>query len=431
MKIIIYGINYAPELTGIGKYTGEMASWLAKQGNEVTVVTAPPYYPEWRVHKEHRGKWWTKENRDGVTVYRCPLYVPKDVTSIKRIIHEFSFLAGIFPIWLLTFFQKKYDVVLCISPPFHLGLLPLLYAKIRGAKFINHIQDLQVDAAKDLGMIKNERFLNLMFGTEKFIFDTGDFISTISTGMEKKIRRKYIEEHKTFLFPNWVDEDVIYPLSKEQSLRREFGLSNEDKVILYSGNLGEKQGLEMIIEVAAHFTTRKDVHFIISGSGGGKDKLIKLAEDHGLENIKFYPLQPYEKLSALLAMADIHLVLQKKSASDLVMPSKLTGILAAAGCALVTALPGTSLYHVIHRHQMGILVEPESVFALKEGIENALVMNLDIIRDNARKYAEKYLSKNGILSEFQKKLSTMLGDTAEIPVPDKVPVRPGSAVLPH
>jgi colanic acid biosynthesis glycosyl transferase WcaI len=437
MKIIIYGINYAPELTGIGKYTGEMASWLAKQGNEVTVVTAPPYYPEWAVHKSYRGKSWTKEYTDGVTVYRCPLYVPKNVTSLKRIIHEFSFVASIIPIWLLTFFQKKYDVVLCISPPFHLGLLPMLYAKLRGARFINHIQDLQVDAAKDLGMIKNESFLNLMFGIEKFIFDTGDFVSTISTGMQKKIRHKYIDEDKTFLFPNWVDENVIYPLPKEQSLRSEFGLSHDDKVILYSGNLGEKQGLEIIIEVASHFISRRDVHFIISGSGGGKDKLIKLAEDHGLDNIKFYPLQPYEKLSALLAMADIHLVLQKKSASDLVMPSKLTGILAAAGCALVTALPGTSLYHVIHRHQMGILVEPESVSALTRGIENALVMNLDTIRDNARQYAEKYLSKNGILAEFENRLRRMVGKKAAIPVPekipskDKIPASPGSAVFPN
>jgi colanic acid biosynthesis glycosyl transferase WcaI len=416
MKIIIYGINYAPELTGIGKYTGEMASWLAKEGHEVTVVTAPPYYPEWQVHKTYKGKWWSKENREGVTVYRCPLYVPKNVTSAKRIIHEFSFLAGFFPVWLLTFLQKKYDVVLCISPPFHLGLLPLLYAKIRGVKFINHIQDLQVDAAKDLGMIKNKRFLDLMFGTEKFILDKGDFVSTISTGMLKKIKRKYIEESKTFLFPNWVDEDFIYPLPKEESLRKEFGIPEGDRVILYSGNLGEKQGLEIILEVARHFTKRKDVHFIISGTGGGKDKLVKQAEEHGLTNIRFLPLQPYEKLAALLATADIHLVLQKKSASDLVMPSKLTGILAAAGCALVTALPGTSLYHLIHRHQMGILVEPESTLALTQGIEDALLMNLDTLRENARKYAKKHLSKNNILSEFEEQLISIVEERSPVGV---------------
>lgn len=418
MRILIYGINYAPELTGIGKYTGEMAPWLAAQGHDVSVVTAPPYYPEWKVRKDYSGKLWQKELLDGVIVYRCPLYVPKNVTSVKRIIHEFSFLASIFPIWILTLFQKKYDIVFCISPPFHLGILPLLYAKIRGARFISHIQDLQVDAAKDLGMIKNKRFLDIMFKTEKYIFDSGDFVSTISTGMQRKIRIKGIEEDKQFIFPNWVDETMIIPLDKEQSLKSEFGFESHDKIVLYSGNLGEKQGLEMILEVAKRFIQKKDVHFVISGSGGGKEKLVQLSEEFGLTNIKFYPLQPYEKLSALLAMADVHLVLQKKSASDLVMPSKLTGILASGGCALVTASPGTSLYHIVHRYDMGILVEPESTAALQKGIELALSQNMEVVRNNARKYAEKHLSKTGILSDFEEKLFEIIGAARKEMIPE-------------
>lgn len=419
MRILIYGINYAPELTGIGKYTGEMATWLTKKGHEVTVITAPPYYPEWKVQKSYKGKFWQTENMDGITVYRCPLYVPKNVTSLKRIIHEFSFLASIFPIWILTLFQKKYDIVFCISPPFHLGLLPLLYAKIRGVKFVNHIQDLQVDAAKDLSMIKNKRFLDVMFKTEKYIFDTGDFVSTISTGMQRKIRNKGVEEEKQFLFPNWVDETMIYPLSKEQSLKSEFGFQEHDRIILYSGNLGEKQGLEIIIEVAKLFIDQKKIHFVISGSGGGKEKLIKMTEESGITNVKFYPLQPYERLSALLAMGDVHLVLQKKSASDLVMPSKLTGILAAGGCALVTASPGTSLYHILHKYDMGILVEPESIPALRDGIEKALSINLDVIKNNARTYAEKYLSKNGILSNFEHQLYKVIAAKRSAKIPEK------------
>lgn len=418
MRILIYGINYSPELTGIGKYTGEMASWLVKQGHDVSVITAPPYYPEWKVHKVYSRKLWHKEIFDGVKVYRCPLYVPNNVTSLKRIIHEFSFLASILPIWILTLFQKKYDVVFCISPPFHLGLLPLLYAKIRGAKFINHIQDLQVDAAKDLGMIKNKRFLDIMFKIEKYIFDSGNFVSTISTGMQRKIRNKGIEEEKQFLFPNWVDETIIYPLSKEQSLKSEFGFQEHDRIILYSGNLGEKQGLEIIIEIAKLLVDKKNIHFVISGSGGGKEKLIKMVEESGLKNIAFYPLQPYEKLSALLAMADLHLVLQKKSASDLVMPSKLTGILAAGGCALVTAAPGTSLYHIVHKYDMGILVEPESISALRDAIEKALSINLDEIRNNARSYAEKYLSKNSILSDFERQLYEIIGTRTQKMIPE-------------
>ncbi|MGD5271785.1 glycosyltransferase, partial [Xanthomonas citri pv. citri] len=137
-----------------------------------------------------------------------------------------------------------------------------------------------------------------------------------------------------------------------------------DKVILYSGNLGEKQGLEVIIEVALKYYDNKEVYFLIVGSGGGKEKLEQLAKEAGLTQVKFFPLQPYEKLSALLATADVHLVLQKKSAADLVMPSKLTGRLSAGGCSIVTAEPGTSLYTIVEQHKMGILIEPESADAL-------------------------------------------------------------------
>ncbi|MES1220805.1 MAG: WcaI family glycosyltransferase [Bacteroidota bacterium] len=253
MRILIYGINYAPELTGIGKYTGEMGAWLARQGHTVRVITGMPYYPEWEIHRKYKWKLWHTEKVDGVTVYRCPLYVPRKVTSLKRIIHEFSFLAGILPIWFKTLFQKKYDTVICVSPPFHLGFLPLLYSKLKGVNLITHIQDLQVDAAKNLVMIKNGRFLNMMFGAEKFILKKSTAVSTISTGMLKRIKDKNIEDAKIILFPNWVDTNTIKPLSKEQSLRKEYGLTEKDKVILYSGNLGEKQGLDILIEVAKDY----------------------------------------------------------------------------------------------------------------------------------------------------------------------------------
>src|SRR6476620_12650937 len=160
MKILICGINYAPELTGIGKYTGEMANWLAANGHTVEIITAMPYYPQWEISKNYKKKWWHKENIDGVKVYRCPLYVPKKISAGKRIIHEFSFVLSTLPIWIKKLFSKKYDVVVSVSPPFHLGALPVLYSKLRRTKMVTHIQDLQVDVAKELKMINNKRLLN-------------------------------------------------------------------------------------------------------------------------------------------------------------------------------------------------------------------------------------------------------------------------------
>jgi len=121
MKILICGINYAPDLTGIGKYTGEMGSWLAKNGHTVEVITGMPYYPQWQINSTYKKRWWHKEYIDGVKVYRCPLYVPRKVSSFKRIVHEFSFVLSTLPVWIKKLFSPKYDIVISISPPFSFG----------------------------------------------------------------------------------------------------------------------------------------------------------------------------------------------------------------------------------------------------------------------------------------------------------------------
>jgi len=404
MRILLYGINYSPELIGIGKYSGEMGSWLAKRGHLVHVITAMPYYPQWQINKAYKGKWWHKEYISGAKVYRCPLYVPRKASSLKRIIHEFSFVLSTIPVWVRMLFQKKYDVIISVAPPFHLGLLPLLYSKLRRTKMITHVQDLQVDVAKELGMIKNPSFLNVMFMLEKFILKRSTSVSTISKGMQHKINDKGINTSQCLLFPNWVDETFIRPMEKNESLRKEFGLSESDKVILYSGNLGEKQGLENIVEVAKNYKEQAHIKFVIIGSGAAETRLKEAVKNAGLKNISFHSLLPYEKLSASLAMADLHLVLQKKDVEDLIMPSKLISVLAAGGCPLVTASHGSTVHELICKNELGIVVEPDSYLALDNGIRQALNNNLEKFRSNARNYAKKFLTKENILKTWEKKL---------------------------
>jgi len=197
-------------------------------------------------------------------------------------------------------------------------------------------------------------------------------------------------------------------LPQSISLRKRFGLKDTDKIVMYSGNLGEKQGLEMIIEAAKRFRNQELVKFLIVGNGGAKSRLLNLVKTENLNNILFFPLQPYRDLSELLATPDLHLVLQKKEASDLVMPSKLTGILASGGCAVVTAIPGTTLYDVIHQYQMGVLVDPENLDEFIDTIASALYRDNSDIKKNARKYAELYLGKSAILEKLEDKISQLI-----------------------
>jgi len=408
LKLLVYGINYHPELTGIGKFTGEMCDWLAERGHEVNVITALPYYPKWKVYEEYKNRNFIKEVINGVNVYRVPLYLPKKVTAKTRILHELSFNFNALRYWIPAFF-KSYDAVIGICSPLQVGIFPSLYKLVRNKPFIFHIQDLQVDAAKKLGLIKNKKLLSAIERAEKFLFEKATVVSTISEGMKKKILEKGIPENKIFLLPNWVDTKFIKPLSKEESLKKEFAFKDTDKIILYSGNIGEKQGLEIVIDVAERLKERKAVYFVFCGEGAAKERLVKLAEEKRLSNIKFFPLQPYEKLPRLLAMGDVHLVVQKRAASDLVMPSKLTGILAAGGLAVVTADEGTSLYDVVKKNQIGIVTKPEDLEALYETIVYCLdnLGQLEGIKSRARQYAEDNLNKDSILKRFEDLLGNL------------------------
>jgi colanic acid biosynthesis glycosyl transferase WcaI len=406
MKILVYGINYYPELTGIGKYTGEMCEWLASRGHQVEVITAMPYYPQWQVDSKYKGKWWHIENIKGVKVCRTPLYVPKKVTALSRIIHECSFILNSSIFWFPKFF-KTYDVVIAICPPLQTGFFPWLYKTIRRRPFIFHIQDLQVDAAKELGLIKNKKLLQTLQSIEKMFMRNAKSVSIISEGMKKRVALKGIPKEKITLLPNWVDTEFIKPGVRNNSLRKEWGFKDDDKIILYSGNIGDKQGLELMIPVAEKLKINKSIFFVFCGEGSAKNRLITLAEEKNLDNIKFYGLQPYEKLDQLLSVADIHLVLQKRAAADLVFPSKLMSILSAGGLAIVSAAQDTNLYDFVSDHNIGLVVSPENENNIAEIILENISKDHSVIKANAREFALTHLNPNNILAKFELTLSEL------------------------
>ena len=403
MRILIYGINYSPDLTGIGKYSGEMGKWLAENEHHVSVVTAMPYYPQWAVNTKYRGRLWHSEMIDGVKVYRCPLYVPAKPTGLKRMLHDVSFLVSSFFVFVKLLFLPKFDAMITVAPPFHLGLVSLFYRFFKGSKVLYHIQDLQVDAAKELGMIKSKALLSILIKIERYIITKVDYVSSISEGMILKIKQKV--ERNVIEFPNWVDLKNYYPVGDKGTIKVRWGYNEHDKIILYSGNIGEKQGLDGLLAVAAKFTKRPNVKFIICGTGAYKNKLVDSTRQMNLKNIDFLPLQENNVFNDFLNMADIHLILQKKDASDLVMPSKLTTILAVGGLALVTANNDTCLYKVIAENEMGLIAAPEDVDELYKKIEQGLTMDVSEMHKKSHIYALENLSIDAILSGLINNLS--------------------------
>lgn len=403
MKALIYSLNYSPELTGIGKYNGELAPFLAGQGIDTTVVTAPPYYPEWEVKSGHKNSWAT-DYQSGVTIYRCPLYVPKKLSTIKRIAHLCSFAVS--SAWrLITLYKTKPDVVFLVQPTLFCAPITLIYCKFAGAKSVMHIQDYEVDAMFGLGMGSEGTVQKIARKCESWLMQRFDAISTISYSMMDNAKRKGVNEEKIHFFPNWSDTDFVTPAVNGDKIKEELGLSGFEKVVLYSGNIGQKQGLEVVIDAAASFRENPSVHFLIIGSGSYRSELEKLANDQQLKNITFLDLQPWERVPEILAMADVHLVVQKKGAADAVLPSKLTNILSAGGHALVTAEADTEL-GLLSNNYPGIftLVEPEDTSAFTKALQGMLDNNVVGTNQIARDYAVNNLAKDEVINRFIKDL---------------------------
>ncbi|WP_184550109.1 WcaI family glycosyltransferase [Mucilaginibacter sp. FT3.2] len=403
-SVIIIGINFSPELTGIGKYTGEMVEWLTENNFLCTMVTAFPYYPYWQTQKPYKNRFYTRETlKNGkLNIYRCPMFVPKQPSGLKRLIHEFSFFVSALVMVIYLLFKPKKDYIFCIAPPFHLGFLGLVYRFFKGGKIIYHIQDLQIEAARDLQIIKSDRAFKALFAMERVIMKKVDYVSTISTGMLKKISKKTVKD--ILFFPNWVDTTAYCPLYDNAEMKILWGFHKDDKIVLYSGSIGEKQGLENILTVAKHLETSTFIKFVICGTGPYKEKLIAKAKEQKLNNVHFLPLQEPNQFNNFLNMADIHLVLQKKSASDLVMPSKLTTILAVGGLALITAEPGTNLFEIINDNEMGVVIPSENLSSLEEAILSCCISDNTTLKLNGRNYAENHLNKNSILNKIFIKL---------------------------
>lgn len=401
MRLLIHGINYAPELIGIGRYTGEMAAWLASRGHQVTVLTALPYYPEWRVHPAYRTQKWRGEWLNGVEVLRAPLYVPARVTSKGRLLHELSFGASCL-YWWPAIFRRPWDAVLAICPSLLSGLIPSLLSRQQGIPFVFHLQDLQVDAAHQLGLLRFPGLFGVLKRLERFLLARAAAVSTISSAMLARLRKQGVPGSRLHFFPNWADLEGIRPLSPNNSIRH--GLADGSRIlVLYAGNLGDKQGLETILE-AAHLTRkRSDLRYLLAGDGAAKPRLLAQAQHLALRNVVFLPVQAQQRFPVLLAAADIHLVVQRQEAADLVMPSKLTNIMAAGRPFIAAARPGTELARVTVDSQAGILVPPGDGPALAGAIMGLADDEKSRVHlgSRARRYAEAHLSREDILSRLE------------------------------
>ncbi|HYL67640.1 MAG TPA: glycosyltransferase WbuB [Candidatus Limnocylindria bacterium] len=415
MRILIYGINFSPELTGVGKYTGEMAEWLAARGHSVRVVTAPPHYPHWEVSNDYspwryRREQWGSAGRSGstISVLRCPLWVPRAPRGWRRVLHLASFALTTVPPMLEQILWQP-EIVLVIEPAFLCAPLALFVARLCGAPAWLHVQDFELDAAFKLGDLSNAPARRWAQAVERLLMRRFDRVSAISDRMVERLAGKGVDPSRAIIFRNWVDTSAIHPLAGPSPWREKLGIPNPAVVALYSGSMGKKQGLELLAEASQRLASRPDIHFIFCGDGAYRETLEKSCEVS--PNVLFLPLQPPELLNNLLAMADIHLLPQRAGAADLVMPSKLTGMLASGRAILATADHGTQLAAELEGR--GMVTPPGDIDAFVSALlrladDGSLRRRMG---RNARKYAVDHMDREKILSRFEGSLLAACGQS--------------------
>src|SRR5260370_32781400 len=329
MRVLIHGIDFSPEKVGIGKYTGEMAEWLAIRGHEVRVVTTAPHFPQWKIFEGYSSRrlsreMWLPSNGAGGTlrVTRCPVWIPREPRGWKRILYLASFALSSAPPMLMQIIWRP-DVILMIEPTLFCAPHVLFVAKLTGSSAWLHVQDFEVDAAFQLGGLSSSGLKRLAQAAERFLTSKFDRVSTISHRMLERLPVKGVDSSKGILFPNWVDTSAIYPLQAAGALRLELGIPEKAIVALYSGSMGMKHGLKLLVDASRRLASRSDIQFIFCGDGPYRETFLAEKSD----NFIVLPLQPADRLNELLNLADIHLLPQLADASDLVMPSKLTGMM--------------------------------------------------------------------------------------------------------
>jgi putative colanic acid biosynthesis glycosyltransferase WcaI len=407
MKVLVHTIFYKPELTGVAKYTAELCEWLTAQGHEVRVIAPPPYYPQWRVQEPY-GQWrYKNEVLEGVHVQRCPIWLPRRPSGLARSLYSLSFMLAS-ELVVLREVLRRPDMVLVIEPSFMNLPSAWLASRIAGAVAWLHIQDFEIDLAYDLGQLRHGR--RLAMAVESWLMKRFDIVSSITRRMIEKAASKGVPSENLYMLPNWVDTSIVRPLPHPSPMRREMGISRDCVVAMFSGSLGTKQGVETIIDAARTLVDDSRLLFVICGDGASSEALRLRARD--LNNVRFLPLQPAERLNDLLNLADLHLLPQLPSAAGSVMPSKLIGMLASGRPVVAACSAGTEIAELVTG--CGVTVEPGDSGGYAAAIRT-LAHDARFraqLGESARRRALERFSQDSILGDFERELNRRLPSLA-------------------
>jgi colanic acid biosynthesis glycosyl transferase WcaI len=410
MKVILWGINYSPESTGIAPFNAELAEYLAREEVDVSVVTGFTYYPHWRKDPRDRGRLFRTERINGVKVIRCAQYVPESVSTVRRIIHELSF--GLSSL-LRVLFLPRPDLYVVVSPPLFLGFCAWVATVLKRSRYVFHIQDLQPGAAVGLGMVKGKGFIRALYALERFAYRHAAAVSGISAGMMDELQRKGVPARKRIYFPNWLRATAPY-VAWRGEFRRRYGIPRDHLLAVYSGNLGRKQGIDILLETAQRLETAP-VTLLIVGAGAERDALAERVAALKLPHLRLLPLLDDGEYALMLADANVGLITQASGTGQYFFPSKLLTLLQAGVPVATVADADSELARAVHDGGFGVNVLPGNADQLAASLSEMASDPTLLQRLRERTKWVQQFGANRVLPQFVQQLERLVSETGRPP----------------
>ncbi len=400
MRVHVFSTNYVPEKNGMAPFATGLCERLASKGHQVTAVTAFPYYPAWRVWDGYRGRLYQRERINNVRVHRVWHFVPGRASNLlQRLAHDLSFT---FSVLLAGLCAGGFNVICCVCPPPTLALTAYLLAKIHRKPYIIILTDLASDAAVATGILKDGLAVRLARVIEGFAYCKADRVVCICDGFVEKLTARGIVPERLRLIPLWGDTERVYPIAGATEFRRANQLTEEQFLVMHTGNMGRKQDLMNVVRAAELFKGATDIVWLLVGQGEERGAIEEAIAQKQLKNICLLPLQPVESLAEMYSAADLLLLNQKAAVVDSVIPSKLLTYMAAGRTVLAAVSDKSETARYVKSAQCGLIVHPEDPQALAQAV-------LSLRRDsalreefgaNGRAYVQEHFTKEKILREY-------------------------------
>jgi colanic acid biosynthesis glycosyl transferase WcaI len=401
LRLVVLCPHFAPDLAPTGVVMTRIVTELAARGHELHVVTSLPWYRNHAIEQGWGGRLWRTEKTEWGSIIRVHPFPGKSKSNLLR--RALGFIAFSYAVGIRSVHADglpfKVDGVLAMSPPLTLGLTGWCTKIIRRAPLVFNIQDVFPDAAIQTGAISNKKIIAAAKWLERVSYQRSDAVVLLSQDLRTNIANKIDAKHhhRLHVIPNFVDTVAITPQDRMTNYRSELGIGDQ-LVVMYAGNVGFSQSLNLVVEAAARFS---EVAFVVNGDGAARKKLQEDCAE--LANVYFGDYQPIERLSEVLATGDIHLVPLRTGLAAVSVPSKSYSILAAGRPMLAAIDLNTEIPNMLQQSGAGIAVEPDNAPAFIEAL-GRLVNNRDQLSEmgaNGRKWVETHASPASVAARYE------------------------------